>query len=286
MDFLSVPDPTLYAIPFFLLAMLIEWKVLARMHTRGGYDIPKDTAASLAMGVGSLFFVTLINAGVYALARGAYLHRITTFESAALEWTLAIVLWDFAYYWHHRFEHEIRLFWASHVAHHSSEKYNLSTALRQPWTPFLSLILFPPIAFLGVRPELILISGGINLLYQFWVHTEAIQKLPRAFEWLFNTPSHHRVHHGSNGPYLDRNYGGIFILWDRLFGTFAAEVEPVVYGLTKNITTYNPLRIATHEYKDIARDVMRSRSLAETWKRVFGRPGWEPESRPEGQADR
>ena len=277
MDFVSIPDPTLYAIPFFVLAMLIEWRVLTRMRTRGGYDNAKDTLASLAMGVGSLLFVTLINAGVYLLAQAAFPHRLLSFRHPALEWAVALVLWDFAYYWHHRFEHEIRLFWASHVAHHSSEKYNLSTALRQPWTPFLSLVLLPPIALLGVRPELILISGGINLIYQFWVHTEAIQRLPRIFEWVFNTPSHHRVHHGSNAPYLDKNYGGIFIVWDRLFGTFAQEEEPVIYGLTKNIASYNPLVIASHEYLDIARDVLRARSLREARKLVFGRPGWQPD---------
>lgn len=275
MDFFSVPDPTLYAIPFFILAMLVEWKVLSRLRTRGGYDNAKDTLASLAMGVASLVFVTLINMGVYALALALFPHRWFHQSSLIVEWILALVLWDFAYYWHHRFEHEIRLFWASHVAHHSSEKYNLSTALRQPWTPFLSLVLFPPIALLGVRPELILMSGGFNLLYQFWVHTEAVQKLPRAFEWVFNTPSHHRVHHGSNAPYLDKNYGGIFIVWDRVFRTFAAEEENVIYGLTKNITSYNPLVIASHEYIDIARDVRRARSLREAWKYVFGRPGWQ-----------
>ena len=286
MDFFSVPDPTLYAIPFFLLSMVVEWRVLRTMTTRGGYDVGRDTAASLAMGIVSLGFVTLINAGVYALARGAYAHRLFVIDHALLEWALALVLWDFAYYWHHRFEHEIRLFWASHVAHHSSEKYNLSTALRQPWTPFLSLVLFPPIAFLGVRPELILMSGGFNLIYQFWVHTEVIRKMPPAFEWLLNTPSHHRVHHGSNPTYLDKNYGGIFIVWDRLFGSFTEEREPVAYGLTKNITSYNPLVIASHEYRDIARDVLQARSLGEAWKRVFGRPGWQPERSPESPPPR
>ena len=286
MDFFSVPDPTLYAIPFFLLSMVVEWRVLRTMTTRGGYDVGRDTAASLAMGIVSLGFVTLINAGVYALARGAYAHRLFVIDHALLEWALALVLWDFAYYWHHRFEHEIRLFWASHVAHHSSEKYNLSTALRQPWTPFLSLVLFPPIAFLAVRPELILMSGGFNLIYQFWVHTEVIRKMPPAFEWLLNTPSHHRVHHGSNPTYLDKNYGGIFIVWDRLFGSFTEEREPVAYGLTKNITSYNPLVIASHEYRDIARDVLQARSLGEAWKRVFGRPGWQPERSPESRPPR
>ncbi len=285
MDFEQVPDPTLYAVPFFLAALLAEVWLIARLRRAGrdvlGYVDHKDTFASLAMGVGSLLFVTLINWGVYELACLLEPHRVLSLpldsvEGSVLTWTIAIVGWDFLYYWHHRIEHEVRLFWACHVNHHSSEKYNLSTALRQPWTPFMSFVLYPWLALIGVPPWMILVSGGLNLVYQFWVHTEAIGKMPRWFEWTFNTPSHHRVHHGSNGPYLDKNYGGIFIVWDRLFGSFAPEEERVVYGLTKNITSYNPLVIATHEYVAIAKDVARSRSVREVIGYVLGRPGWAP----------
>jgi len=166
------------------------------------------------------------------------------------------------------------LFWANHVSHHSSQKYNLSTALRQPWTPVLGIILYPPLALIGVHPWMILVAGGFNLIYQFWVHTETIGRFPRWFEAVFNTASHHRVHHGSNGRYLDKNYGGIFIVWDRLLGTFEEEREPVVFGLTKNITTYNPIRIAFHEYAAIWRDVRTAKSAREVYGYVLGPPGW------------
>jgi len=283
-DFEQVPDPTLYAAPLFLALLLLEVWLLARLRRTGsdvlGYVDHRDTAASLAMGIGSLLFVTLINWGVFELASLVSPHRLIALsETSPLTWAIAIVGWDFGYYWHHRVEHEVRLFWACHVNHHSSQKYNLSTALRQPWTPFLSFVMYPPLALLGVPPWMILVSGGLNLVYQFWVHTEAIGKMPRWFEWTFNTPSHHRVHHGSNAPYLDKNYGGIFIVWDRLFGSFAPEEERVVYGLTKNITSYNPLVIATHEYVAIAKDVARSKSAREVLGYTLGRPGWTPGDR-------
>lgn len=279
MDFEDVPDLTLYAAPAFLLALLVEMALLGRWVREGraviGYRDRKDTLASLAMGVGSLFFVTLIHYAVFLSAGWLYAYRLFD-PSPALGWILAIVGWDFIYYWHHRFEHEVRFFWAAHVNHHSSRAYNFATALRQPWTPILSLVLFPPLALLGVRPEQILIAEGINLIYQFWVHTEAVGTLPAPIEAVLNTPSHHRVHHGKNPRYLDKNYGGILIVWDRLFGTFEREDEKVVFGITKDLTSYNPLVIAFHEYAAIARDVARAKSLREAWGYLFGPPGWAP----------
>jgi sterol desaturase/sphingolipid hydroxylase (fatty acid hydroxylase superfamily) len=186
----------------------------------------------------------------------------------------AIAGWDFIYYWNHRFMHESRYMWAIHVVHHSSERYNLSTALRQPVADILGT--FAPYGLLslfGVRPELILEARGVNLLYQYWIHTETIGKLGAA-ERVLNTPSAHRVHHGSNQQYIDRNHGSILIVWDKLFGTFEPEGEPVVYGLTKNIDTFNPIRIATHEYVDILRDVARSRNWKDRVSFVFRGPGW------------
>ena len=177
--------------------------------------------------------------------------------------SLAAVLgWDFIYYWNHRLSHESRWLWAVHSVHHSSERYNLSTALRQPVAEGVTLTVpYGLLALAGVRPALIEQARGINLIYQFWIHTEAIQRLGWV-EKVFNTPSHHRVHHGSNRDYLDRNHGSILILWDRLFGTFEEEDEPVVYGLTANIDTFNPVRIATHEWRDIAADVAAAEDLA------------------------
>ncbi|MFO0555228.1 MAG: sterol desaturase family protein [Polyangiaceae bacterium] len=276
----DAPDPTLYAIPMFIAALLAEVWILGRMRRAGrdvlGYSNGRDTAASLAMGIGSVVFVTLINGTVYVLAERLFQYRIIDLGSGPVGWAAALVGWDFAYYWHHRFEHEIRLFWACHVNHHSSRFFNLSTALRQPWTPVLGIVLYPPLALVGVRPWLILFSGGLNLIYQYWVHTEAIGKLPRPFELVFNTPSHHRVHHGKNPQYLDKNYGGVLIVWDRLFGSFEEERERVVYGLTKDIDTYNPFRIAFHEYAALGRDVRAARSIGEALRIVFKGPGYRP----------
>jgi sterol desaturase/sphingolipid hydroxylase (fatty acid hydroxylase superfamily) len=274
----DVPDPTVYAIPYFFFSLWLEWRVLKKQRANGqevlGYDDVKDTWASLSMGVGSLVTVTLINATVYWVAVWVWPHRLLDLGEGVLGWAAAMIGWDFLYYWHHRWEHEVRLLWASHVSHHSSQKYNLSTALRQPWTPWIGIVMYPWLSLVGVAPWMVLVSGGFNLIYQFWVHTEAIGKLPRWFELVFNSASHHRVHHGSNGRYLDKNYGGILIVWDRLFGTFEEERERVVYGLTKNIRTYNPMRIAFHEYAAIGRDVRRSKSAREVIGYVLGPPGW------------
>jgi sterol desaturase/sphingolipid hydroxylase (fatty acid hydroxylase superfamily) len=186
----------------------------------------------------------------------------------------AVVAWDFIYYWNHRFMHESRFMWAYHVVHHSSERLNLSTALRQPVAEVLTTpIPYGVLCLFGIDPSLIDTARGINLLYQFWIHTEAVGRLGQA-EGVLNTPSHHRVHHGSNRQYLDRNHGSILILWDRLFGTFQPEGDRVVYGLTRNIDTSNPLRIATHEYVDILRDVSHSTNWAERLSYVVRGPGW------------
>jgi sterol desaturase/sphingolipid hydroxylase (fatty acid hydroxylase superfamily) len=191
-----------------------------------------------------------------------------------LAWLAAIVGWDAIYYWNHRCMHEVRGMWAIHVVHHSSERYNLSTALRQPVADVLGVwVPYGWLAWLGVRPQLISQARGINLLYQYWIHTDTIRSLGPAEEVL-NTPSHHRVHHGSNQRYLDRNHGSILIVWDRLFGTFQREEEPVVYGLTKNIGTYDPVRIAGHEYVDIVRDVSRSTTWHDRLSFVLRGPGW------------
>ena len=186
----------------------------------------------------------------------------------------AIVAWDFIYYWNHRFMHETRWLWAIHVVHHSSEHYNLSTALRQPVLDVFGMFVpYGALSLVGFRPDVIETARGVNLLYQYWIHTETIGKLGPVEE-VFNTASHHRVHHGSNRQYLDRNHGSIFIIWDRLFGTFEREDEPVKYGLTKNINTYNPLKIATHEHADILKDVASSTSWSDRLQFTFRGPGW------------
>lgn len=186
----------------------------------------------------------------------------------------AVLAWDFIYYWNHRFMHESRFMWAIHVVHHSSERYNLSTALRQPVAYELgTFIPSTALALFGIRPAIIQTARGVNLLYQYWIHTDTVGRLGPV-ERVLNTPSHHRVHHGSNPRYIDRNHGSILIIWDRLFGTFEPEGERVVYGLTKNINTFNPLRIASHEYADIVQDVASSRTWRERLSYVLRGPGW------------
>ena len=186
----------------------------------------------------------------------------------------AVVGWDFLYYWNHRFMHTSRYMWAVHEVHHSSERYNLSTARRQPVADALGTsIPYGLLCLIGIPPSAVATARGINLIYQFWIHTEAIDRIGRA-EATLNSPSHHRVHHGSQRKYLDRNHGGILIVWDKLFGTFEPEDERVVYGLTTNIDTFNPVRIAGHEYVDIARDIATSTGWVERLSCILRGPGW------------
>ncbi len=186
----------------------------------------------------------------------------------------AMLGWDFIYYWNHRFMHTSRYMWAIHVVHHSSERYNLSTALRQPVADVLgTFVPYGLLGLAGIRPSVVLQARGFNLIYQYWIHTDAIRTLG-PLEEVLNTASHHRVHHGSNPQYLDRNHGSILIIWDRLFGTFEREDEPVVYGLTKNIHSFSPVRIATHEHADMLRDVAGSDNWADRLAFVLRGPGW------------
>jgi len=212
-------------------------------------------------------------------------HRaLPDWGSGPLAVAAAVAGWDFLYYWNHRFMHESRYMWAVHVVHHSSEHYNLSTALRQPVADSLGTsVPYGLLCLLGLGPDVVETARGVNLLYQFWIHTETIDRLGPP-EAVLNTPSHHRVHHGSNRQYLDRNHGSILILWDRLFGTFEPEDERVVYGLTKNIDTFNPGRIATHEYVQMLRDVAASTSWRERLSYVVRGPGWATDHRAERAA--
>ena len=191
----------------------------------------------------------------------------------------AVLAWDAVYYWNHRLSHESRWLWAVHVVHHSSERYNLSTALRQPVAEGVTLTVpYGLLALAGVRPATIETARALNLIYQFWIHTEAVNRIG-PLERVLNTPSHHRVHHGSNRQYLDRNHGSILIVWDKLFGTFEEERERPVYGLTRNVGSFDPLRIATHEWRDIAEDVANADGWAERFGYLLRGPGWAYERR-------
>lgn len=246
--------------------------------------VSASTGAYAAMGVAAVAGTALSAATVWASATsGAALferHRRDLGGGVAAT-ALAVLGWDAIYYWNHRLSHESRWLWAVHVVHHSSERYNLSTALRQPVFEGVTLTVpYGLLALLGIRPAVIENARALNLIYQFWIHTEVI----RSIGWLekvLNTPSHHRVHHGSNRDYLDRNHGSILIVWDKLFGTFEPEGEPVVYGLTRDIETFNPLRIATHEWRDMARDIGASRTWSDRAGFLLRGPGWAYERRAE-----
>jgi len=244
----------------------------------------RDTLASVAMRAGN-YASNLPLAGA-VVAVFAFLHEYRLFDispASPWAWVALVVLDDLACYVFHRASHERRFWWAAHVNHHSSQEYNLSTAVRQTWTGVLVGTWAPwfPLALLGFPPWMILVQSGISLLYQYWIHTEAIRRMPAWFEYLFNTPSNHRVHHAVNPRYLDRNYAGTFMVWDRLFGTFVAERDDDAprYGLVDNIGTFNPVRIAFHEWAAIARDVGRARSLREALAYVLGPPGWRPDGK-------
>ncbi|TSD99826.1 sterol desaturase family protein [Skermania sp. ID1734] len=272
-------DLIMHAVPVFVICLALEaLSYYFLPDDEVGYEF-RDSRTSLSMGIGNVIVNIGWKLAVVAVYTGAYL--LTPIHLPAnnpLTWVALFVADDFAYYWYHRTHHTIRLFWASHVVHHSSEHYNLSTALRQPWTPFSSMPFWLPLAFLGFSPWMILLQQSISLVYQFFIHTERIDKLWGPIEYVFNTPSHHRVHHGSNNQYLDKNYGGILIIWDRLFGSFEPEGERVVYGLTKNINTFNPLRVATHEFAAIWRDVRGARKWRHRLGYTFRGPGWNPEA--------
>lgn len=286
-------DPVLFAIPFFLLLLIFEWTAARKLERSSerpapGAHLRPDSWASISMGLVSVAttagwkFVALLG---YAAIYG-YLAPWHLSATQWYTWVIAVLGVDLLFYTYHRMAHRVRLIWATHQAHHSSAYFNFATALRQKWNNSGEILMWIPLPLLGIPPWMVFASFSINLIYQFWVHTERINKLPRLFEFIFNTPSHHRVHHGMDPVYLDRNYGGIFIIWDRLFGTFQPELFRPHYGLTKPVDTFNIWTLQTHEYVAIARDLRGARRLRDRLGYVFGPPGWQPRTadRLEGAA--
>lgn len=277
----EIPNLVLYAIPFFLITVITEGLIIVKYNPKT-YSL-KDAIASITTGlIGNIFIGLITKIIVVFVFTYVWQHyRIATIPFAWWSWIIIFFFEDFAYYLNHRIAHRSRLFWASHIVHHSSQKYNLSTALRQTWTGgFYTFIFWIWIAFLGFHPLMILTQMSISLIYQYWIHTELINKMPRWFEAVFNTPSHHRVHHGNNPLYLDKNYAGILIIWDKLFGTFQPELkeEKVIYGLTTNINTFNPVKIAFDEWIILFKDSFYSKtSLYNKLKYFVKPPGWKPD---------
>ncbi|MBV8502615.1 MAG: sterol desaturase family protein [Paucibacter sp.] len=270
-------DLLLFALPVFIAAMAFEW-FWGRRHGLDNYGWA-DTLNSLSQGLLSqavAAITPLLQTGIYAWVLG-HVHLLPTLRWATpLGWALAVLCYDFCDYWLHRVSHESAIFWAAHAVHHQSEHFNLSTALRQE--SFYSVMGFPfflPLALLGFSTEQFLTAGMVVLLYQFWIHTEHIGRLG----WLdrvFSTPSNHRVHHAVNPGYLDRNYGAMLVIWDRLFGTFAEEREPCIYGTVTPLANWNPLWAVAQFYAEIARRIAATPRLIDKLRVPFKSPGWTP----------
>lgn len=284
-------DPVTFAIPFFLILLIIEWVSAGKLahdeadRAPAGVYLRPDAWASIWMGLVSIATSGVLNA-VALIAYAALYVYVAPWHlpaTAWYTWVIAIVGVDLLYYFYHRIAHRVRLIWATHQAHHSSQYFNFATALRQKWNISGDVFLRALLPLFGVPPWMVFASFSINLIYQFWIHTERIGKLWRPIEFVFNTPSHHRVHHGMDQQYLDKNYGGIFILWDRIFGSFAPETARPHYGLTKQVDTYNIWELQTHEYVAIFRDVRQARRWRDKLGYLFGPPGWEPAPKVVGE---
>ena len=266
----------LYAVPFFFLLIGIEL-IFEKIRKTDYYRV-SDAINSLSAGVLSRvvgILKAVIPLTVYVLT---YEHfAVFTLPEAPWVWLVAFVLYDFCYYWNHRMGHEMSLLWAAHVVHHSSEEYNLTTALRQSSSSIFSWAFYLPMALLGFDPVVLISVGSLNLIYQFWVHTRHIPKLGW-FEWVFVSPSNHRVHHGQNRVYIDRNYGGVFIIWDRLFGSFQEELDeqPVIFGIRGALQSWNPLYANVQVYQQLIKDSWRTKRLRDKVRVWFGRTGWRP----------
>lgn len=271
-------DLIAYAVPFFLLAIAGElaWGI----HQGNNTYRMNDTFSSLMLGILSQarkFVLLGMGGAVYGLITDVT-DSILWPTDHWLTWVIAFVLYDFFYYWLHRLGHERQILWAAHVAHHQSEDYNLGTALRQTSTGFLlSWVFYIPMYLVGIPAEVVITVGALNLIYQFWVHTQHVPELGW-FEYVFVSPSNHRVHHAQNDQYMDKNYGGVFILWDRLFGTYQRELsnEPCVYGIRGAIKSWNPLIALTHIYQDMFLDMWRTGTWANRWRVLVARTGWQP----------
>lgn len=278
-------DVITLAIPFFVIALAIEW--FANRRLQRPYFRLADTIASLSAGAFSTL-TGLLTKGIEIAIYAGLIHMFslpmlaaTHFDTSAmglLNWLGALLLWDFCYYWHHRLGHEVNVLWAAHVVHHQSEEYNLSTALRQTSTGFLlGWIFYLPMLVIGIPVFVIATVAALDLIYQFWVHTRFVGSLGW-FDRVFVSPSNHRVHHAQNSQYLDRNYGGILVIWDRVFGTFQPERadNPCVFGVRKPLRSWNPVSANLQGYRDIVHKWQHCVTLREYLASVFARPAWQP----------
>lgn len=233
--------------------------------------------ASIYLGIGSVLMGSLVKGTVFIFYSFIYEYRICTIPINLWQgWGLCFLADDSSFYWFHRLSHKVRFLWASYSVHHSSEIFSLVSGLRVPVTSQLTgnFLFWAWMPLVGIEPVMVILMKSISVTYQFFVHTEVVKKLPNFIEFLFVTPSHHRVHHGCDVEYLDKNHGGVLIIWDRLFGTFQAEVRKPIYGLTDKINSTNPVTISTHEYRKMINDLRTAKSAKELFNYIFNAPGW------------
>ena len=277
-DIPNFPAVLFWAAPVFTLLIASEWYLVSRKKISGTYVV-KDAITSSTMGVGQLISDILMGGISIGILMWIWQFRFFDWGFSVTTILICLVLQDFVYWYKHMAAHKVRWFWSAHNVHHSSEEYNLSTALRQPWNNHITgyVLLSSPLILLGFHPFLVAFIGAINLVYQFWVHTQSIKKMPLWFEFIFNTPSHHRVHHAKNPRYLDSNFAGILIIWDRIFKTFAEEdlSEPVDYGVVTPIESYNPAVVAFKEMYNIFRDCFQPNiKFHQRLAYIFAAPGY------------
>jgi len=276
----------LYAFPFFFLLIGIELWVGKKRGQK--YYRFNDAITDLNIGIGNqvtgvFFKIFYLGLYYYVSEHWALFHL----KNNVWTWLGCFLLFDFIFYWAHRWGHTVNFFWGAHVVHHSSEEYNLAVALRQPWFHnLIAFFLFLPIPFLGFQPEIFLTAAGAHTLYQFWIHTKAIGKLWKPIEYIFNTPSHHRVHHAVDPKYIDKNYAGVFMFWDRLFGTFKEEEEEPHYGITTPLNSWNPTWANLHYYVEMIQKARKMKRWKDRLYMLVARPGWLPQEMGGYQAPR
>jgi sterol desaturase/sphingolipid hydroxylase (fatty acid hydroxylase superfamily) len=265
------------SIPIFFIMIGIE--LAYTVYKKLDYYRLNDSLSNLSQGIGS----QLVGIFLKTITFFSYLYiynnwRFYEFPNSIWTWLILFTGVDFFYYWFHRMSHQVNALWASHIVHHQSEEYNLTVALRQSWFQGgFSWVFYLPLAFAGFEPIMFLTVSSFNTLYQFWIHTRAIDKMG-PLEWIINTPSHHRVHHGSNPKYIDKNHGGTLIIWDRIFGTFQKEEDEVVYGITKPLASWNPVWANFHYWSDLTQTARKSRGIKDKINVFIKPPGWFPDS--------
>lgn len=261
------------AVPALIILIIVEAVYMIKEHRHDN----KDMLASISLALDALPLSLFIKGAVFYIYILIYQFKIFTIhDNLWWAWPICFFADDISYYWYHRLSHKIRFLWASHMVHHSSEQFTFSAGLRVPWTSNITgtFLFWAWMPLIGIEPYMVIFMKSASVIYQFWMHTETINKLPKWFEAIFNTPSHHRVHHSSNIEYLDKNHGGTLIIWDRLFGTYQQEIIKPKYGLTENIGSANPFTIEFFEWKNLFNDLKKTKNIKYRVQYLFKAPGW------------